>query len=76
MKAVVRSEYGSPDVLQLTELPIPTPGDTEVLVKVRAASVNMADVDYLLGRPKIARLGIGLRKPRNRGLGLDAAGLV
>ena len=41
-----------------------------------ASSVNMADVDYLLGRPKVARLGTGLRVPRNRGLGLDVAGVV
>jgi NADPH:quinone reductase-like Zn-dependent oxidoreductase len=48
----------------------------EVLVAVYAASVNMADVDYLLGRPKIARLGTGLRRPKNAGLGLDLAGRV
>ena len=47
-----------------------------MLVRVHASSVNMADVDYLLGRPKIARLGTGLRAPRNRGLGLDVAGQV
>lgn len=43
---------------------------------MRAASVNMADVDYLLGRPKVARLGTGFREPRNKGLGLDVAGVV
>ena len=76
MKAIVRSEYGSPDVLELKEVAKPAPKDDEVLVRVRASSVNMADVDYLLGRPKIARLGTGLRKPRNSGLGLDVAGYV
>jgi NADPH:quinone reductase-like Zn-dependent oxidoreductase len=76
MKAIVRSEYGPPDVLQLRDLPIPTPLDDEVLVKVHASSVNMADVDYMLGRPNIARLGTGLRRPKNSGLGLDVAGLV
>jgi NADPH:quinone reductase-like Zn-dependent oxidoreductase len=76
MKAIVRSEYGPPDVLQLRDLPIPTPLDDEVLVKVHASSVNMADVDYMLGRPKMARLGTGLRRPKNSGLGLDVAGLV
>ena len=45
-------------------------------MRVRTSSVNMADVDYLLGRPKVARLGTGLRVPKNRGLGLDVAGVV
>jgi NADPH:quinone reductase-like Zn-dependent oxidoreductase len=76
MKAIARSEYGSPDVLQLKEVAKPTPKDSEVLVRVHASSVNMADVDYLLGRPSIARLGTGLRKPKNSGLGLDVAGVV
>jgi NADPH:quinone reductase-like Zn-dependent oxidoreductase len=76
MKAIVRSEYGSPDVLQLMEVAKPTPGDNEVLVRVRATSVGMADVDYLLGRPRMARLGTGLRRPKNTGLGLDVAGEV
>lgn len=76
MKAIIRSEYGSPDVLELKEVTTPTPQDNEVLVRVHASSVNMADVDYLLGRPNIARLGTGLRKPKNSGLGLDVAGQV
>lgn len=76
MKAIVRSRYGQPDVLQLEDVPIPTAGENEVLVRVHASSVNMADVDYLLGRPKIARLGTGLRRPKNAGLGLDVAGRV
>ena len=76
IEAIVRSEYGSPDVLQLKEVAKPTPKDNEVLVRVYASSVNMADVDYLLGRPNIARLGTGLRKPKNTGLGLDVAGQV
>ena len=76
MKVFTRSEYGSPDVLRLEEIPTPTPQSGEVLVEVHAASVNMADVDYLMGRPKIARLGTGRKKPKNSGLGLDLAGLV
>ncbi len=76
MKAIVRDKYGSPDVLQLKEVAKPVPEDSEVLVQVHASSVNMADVDYLLGRPNIARLGTGLRKPKNSGLGLDVAGQV
>ena len=76
LKEIVRSEYGSPDVLQLREVAKPAPQDSEVLVRVHASSVNMADVDYLLGRPKIARLGTGMRRPKNSGLGLDVAGEV
>ncbi len=76
IQAIMRSEYGSPDVLRFEEVDIPVPREGEVLVRVRASSVNMADVDYLLGRPKFARLITGLRVPRNRGLGLDVAGVV
>ncbi|MCP4963852.1 MAG: NAD(P)-dependent alcohol dehydrogenase [bacterium] len=76
MKAIVRSEYGPPDVLALVEVAKPVPGVGELLVRVRASSVGMADVDYLLGRPKMARLGTGLRRPRNTGLGVDVAGVV
>jgi NADPH:quinone reductase-like Zn-dependent oxidoreductase len=76
MKAIVRSGYGSPDVLEFKEVAKPAPNDNEVLVRVHASSVNMADVDYLLGRPSIARLMTGLRNPRNSGLGLDVSGEV
>lgn len=76
MKAIVRSGYGPPDILQLAETEKPTPGSNEALVRVHASSINMADVDYLLGRPKVARFGTGLRRPRNQGLGLDVAGQV
>jgi NADPH:quinone reductase-like Zn-dependent oxidoreductase len=60
----------------LADLPVPEPEDDGVRVRVRAASVNMADVDYLRGHPKIARLGTGLRRPNNRQLGVDVAGVV
>jgi len=76
MKAIVRDRYGSPDALQLREIDKPVVGDDEVLVQVRAAGVNMADVDYLRGQPYIARLGTGLPRPKNRVLGLDVAGTV
>lgn len=76
MKAIVRSVYGSPDVLELAEVALPTVAADGVLVRVRAASLNAADLDYLYGRPFLTKLGTGLRSPRNRGLGLDAAGVV
>ena len=76
MKAIVRSVYGSPDVLELADVDMPVVGDDGVLVRVRAASLNAADLDYLYGKPLLTRMGTGLRRPRNRGLGLDVAGQV
>ena len=76
MKAIVRSVYGSPDVLELADVDMPAVGDDGVLVRVRAASLNAADLDYLYGKPFLTRMGTGLRRPRNHGLGLDVAGQV
>ncbi len=76
MKAIVYHQYGSPDVLELTEVEKPTPKDDEALLKVRAASVNSADWHLLRGKPYIARLQLGLRKPKDRVLGCDVAGQV
>jgi NADPH:quinone reductase-like Zn-dependent oxidoreductase len=75
MKAVVYHEYGSPEVLHLTELAKPTPRDDEVLIKVRAASVNRSDWEGLTGKPLYTRVG-GLLKPRGLILGSDIAGQV
>jgi len=76
MKAMVSTKYGPPDVLELTEVERPTPKDDEVLLKVHAASVNPADWHLLRGTPYIARLQLGLRKPKDRVLGCDVAGQV
>ncbi len=76
MKAIVRDRYGSVDVLRLEEIDRPEPGDDQVLVAVRSSSLNTADLDYLHGRPVLARLGTGLSRPRNRVPGLDLAGVV
>jgi NADPH:quinone reductase-like Zn-dependent oxidoreductase len=76
VKAIVRDRYGSPDVLRLGELEDPVPEDGEVLVAVRAASLNTADLDFLRGRPPTARLMTGLRGPKNPVLGFDVAGRV
>jgi NADPH:quinone reductase-like Zn-dependent oxidoreductase len=76
VKAVVRDRYGSADVLRVEDIPTPVPRPGEVLVNVRAASLNTADLDYLLGRPPIGRLGTGVLTPRTRFLGLDMAGQV
>jgi NADPH:quinone reductase-like Zn-dependent oxidoreductase len=76
MRAYVRAKYGSPDVLELRDIDRPVLKDDDVLVRVRASSLNQGDLDYLYGKPLLTRMGIGLRKPRNRGLGFDAAGQV
>jgi NADPH:quinone reductase-like Zn-dependent oxidoreductase len=75
MEAVVRTEYGSPDVVRIEEVPTPAPKDDEVLVRVVAASLNGSDREGLVGRPAYVRLG-GLRKPRHPILGSDFAGRV
>jgi NADPH:quinone reductase-like Zn-dependent oxidoreductase len=75
LKAIVYSHYGSPDVLQLTEVAKPAPKDDEVLIKVQAVSVNRSDWEGLRGKPLYARMG-GLLKPRRQILGSDIAGRV
>jgi NADPH:quinone reductase-like Zn-dependent oxidoreductase len=76
MKAVSSIEYGPPEVLELAEIERPVPKDAEVLLKVHAASVNPADWHLLRGDPYIARLQIGLRRPKYRVLGCDVAGRI
>ena len=76
MKAMVNTKYGPPDVLKLTDVEKPVPKDDEALVKVHAASVNPADWHLLRGTPYIARLQLGLRKPKEPVLGCDVAGQV
>ena len=76
MKAVVRDRYGTTDVVRIAEVEKPTPTDDQVLVAVKAASVNRADIDALGPRPAFARLFMGIRRPRSHGLGLDVAGVV
>ena len=75
MKAIVYRRYGSPDVLESAEIEKPTPGDDEVLIKVRAASLNPLDRHIMRGRPPFLRIVFGLRKPRI-GPGRDVAGQV
>jgi NADPH:quinone reductase-like Zn-dependent oxidoreductase len=76
MKAIVYHSYGSPDVLRCQEIEKPTAGDNEVLIKVRAASVNPADWHFMRGTPYIARILFGLRKPKITRPGIDVAGQV
>ncbi|MDQ6809392.1 MAG: NAD(P)-dependent alcohol dehydrogenase [Verrucomicrobiota bacterium] len=77
MRAVVYTDYGSPDVLRVREIKKPAPSDDQVLIKVHAASVNPLDWHFIRGTPFIARLGMmGLRKPKLPRLGVDYAGTI
>jgi len=75
MRAVVYERYGSPERLELREVPRPVPAAGEVLVEIVATSVNLSDWEGLHGSPAYARLG-GLLRPRRRILGSDIAGRV
>jgi len=75
MKAVVYDRYGTPDVLSVKEIERPTPGETEVLLRVKSVSLNLSDWECLRGSPFYVRL-FGLIKPRMHILGSDIAGTV
>ena len=81
MRAVVCTDYGAPDLLQLRDVPKPVPKDNEVLVRIRATTVSAADCE--LRRFDFApwiwvpmRLAFGIRRPRRRVLGQELAGDV
>jgi NADPH:quinone reductase-like Zn-dependent oxidoreductase len=74
MKAIVHCEYGSPDVLKLVDAEKPVPNDNQVLVRVRAASVN--PLDLTIRGPWLIRPMLGMRKPKDTRLGVDYAGTV
>ena len=76
MHALIQDRYGGPDVLRLGELPDPVPADDEVLLRVRAVSLNGSDRENLVGSPAYARWSNGLRRPRNPVPGSDVAGVV
>ncbi len=75
MKAIVYSQYGTPDALQMAEVAKPVPNDEEVLVKIHAVSINGADKESLVGSPGYVRIG-GLFRPGTSILGSDIAGRV
>ena len=76
MKAAVYYQYGSPDVISITEIEKPTPKDGEVLIQIRAVSVNAYDWHLLRAKPFFTRALSGLFKPKNSILGADIAGIV
>lgn len=76
MKAVVYKKYGPPNVLHLEEVDIPVPGDSEILVKVYATTVNRTDNATIRAIPFFARIVTGLFKPKRQTPGTEFAGVV
>jgi NADPH:quinone reductase-like Zn-dependent oxidoreductase len=76
MQAIVYHRYGPPDVLELQEIPKPTPAEGQVLIRVHAASVNPYDWHFLRGTPSFIRLISGMGRPKFPRLGADVAGVV
>ena len=77
MQAIRYTRYGSPNVLRLQEVEQPVPKADEVLIRVRAASVNAYDWHFMTGSPFLVRIsGAGLRRPKDQRLGVDLAGQV
>jgi len=76
MKAIVYHEYGSPDVLKCEEVEKPVPRDNEVLIKVRAASVNPLDWRLMKGKPYLIRIVAGRMRSKEGTPGVDVAGEV
>ncbi len=76
MKAIVLCKYGSPDVLELKEVDKPVAADDDVLVRVRAASVNPYDWHNMTGLPYVMRMLTGLLRPKQNRMGADLAGVV
>ena len=76
MRAAAHDRYGDADVIRVDRLPVPAIADDEVLVRVEAAGVDRGTWHLLTGRPYVARLAIGLRRPRVAVLGRDVAGTV
>ncbi|NVB42621.1 NAD(P)-dependent alcohol dehydrogenase [Pseudenhygromyxa sp. WMMC2535] len=76
MRAVIYNRYGGPEVLELTERPLPEPSSTEIRVRVHGSSINAADYRILTATPFLARLHNGLLTPKRKVLGFDIAGEV
>lgn len=74
MKAIVYTQYGPPDVLQLKKVEKPVPKDNEVLIRVRATTVNRTDCANLRAKPFIMRFSLGLFKPNNQIMGTEFSG--
>jgi len=76
MRAAVHRRYGPPEIVRVEEIEAPVPGDGEVLIAVRAASINPMDSHLMKGKPAFVRLFFGLTRPKRIQPGVDVAGLV
>ncbi|WP_338733921.1 NAD(P)-dependent alcohol dehydrogenase [Mangrovimonas cancribranchiae] len=76
MKAAIYTKYGSPEVIQIIDVEVPSPQPNEILVKIKASSVTRADTMMRQGIPKFGRLFVGLFKPKNTALGTGFSGVV
>jgi NADPH:quinone reductase-like Zn-dependent oxidoreductase len=76
MKAAVRERFGPPEVVELRDVEKPVPADDEVLVRIHASSINIADWYGVRGRPYIGRVATGVRAPKETRIGTDYAGQV
>ncbi|HET7718832.1 MAG TPA: alcohol dehydrogenase catalytic domain-containing protein, partial [Acidimicrobiales bacterium] len=76
MKAVIQDTYGTSDVLYVGDVPMPEPGDHEVLIKVHAAGLDRGTEHLMTGKPYAMRPATGLRRPKNPISGRDVAGTV
>lgn len=76
MRAIVTRRYGTADVVAIEDVPVPEPGDGEVLIKVEASSLNALDWHFLTGTPYFLRVIAGLRRPKRVTPGADVAGTV
>lgn len=76
MKAAYYTRYGSSDEITIREIPVPQPKDNEVLINVRACTVNRTDCGWLHGTPWVARIMSGIPTPKNKILGTEFAGEI
>jgi NADPH:quinone reductase-like Zn-dependent oxidoreductase len=76
MKAILHTQYGAPELLRLQDIPTPTPKASEVLIKIRASTVNRTDCGFLRGKPFLTRLISGFPNPKYTTLGNEFAGEV
>ena len=74
MRAITQSQYGTSDLLRLTDVPVPCPGEGQVLLRVHAAGLDRGTEHLMTGKPYAVRLAMGVRRPRNPVLGRDVAG--
>ena len=76
MRAVVYERYGPPEVLRVEDVPRPAAAEDELLVRVRATTVNRTDCGWRSAKPFVVRYFIGVLRPRRSVLGMEFAGEV